>query len=1245
MITTQENLTFVASSTHNVLLTTMSSSRLKPLGLALLLLIPSVSCTQDTQENAEFKLAVGLYNDKMYDLAVEQLKRFIDAYPSSQQGVQARFYLGLVQMALKRYGDSRVTFQNFALSYPENPQAPDAWWNVAQSYVEMKNYPEAASAFERLKVFHPKSKRAPEALLQSAVYFRLAGAMDKVKTVLRTLTQEYPTSELVPEARLQLAQTYSDEGDLDHAKGELKRIIGRSTDASFKAKALLLTGEIYQRQENSEEAERAYREIIQSYARSSAFPEASCQLGVLEQEFGKYLESIADFKRVVADTSFSSEELKQRSLLGISRGYFELNDFSNTLLNLNELLNHTSNSSSHGLVERQSLSSALALEARLLSASAHEALKDYAAELDDYRTITLDTSRTIDKRIGYVGAAKVSRALKDFRGAISYLQGFLTLYPDDPDTPEALYFLGDAYSNVSEIGADKNAIANYQTILVRFPRSPLVDDALFSIGAVHEKAKEFEPARSSYRELLTRYPASPLVAQAKERIDWITTFQATPSSESLGKLAELLASLISGESKGESAFHLGKIYLNDLKDFNAAARMFTSAISNAVPEPDLAEAFYYRARAYQLLVQKNQAPSDTAVKAYEEFLRRYPSQQHSGDAAAQIALLRISQPEQADPMKVAEDFVLKYPTSTLGDIVVLAAADTMRARGRYERAALAYKQLLAWFPSSTLKEEALYSLGRSLQDSGKKDSAQIIFSSYIDKYPVGSHGAQVVSNQAEELLQAGKAQESVNLYQRLVDSYYYTPQAEDAKFEMCQALAGSGQLDSAIAGCQVLLRKQREDLFRHNDSLEVLRLLASLYQQKGSRPTAKKYYLACLQQDRTSERAAAVLFNLGQLNREDGNTETAISFFKQAVEINSDRKVREDLANLLFDTGDYSTANVQFTALAKSASSDNERRALESRVVIGLIRLGNLVEADERIQQFSKTYKEVDEELAEIQIEKGTYYFRKQEYPSALNTFEELTKEYDETKAVPTAEYWIGKIYEANGQNQKALEKYNDILKKYPRAEVLPKIYLALGNINYRTEKFEAAVRYYKMIVDSSSPPADILQSAMNNLIEAYETVGLFEAALQLTRTFIEKYPNDESVIDKRIDIGVLYEKLGYHDQSVMYLQNLLEDTDVDLEAEIRYYIGEAYFGKGDYDRAILEFLKVPYLVTKKGRVDWTPNAFYMSGQSYEKMGKYDQAISMYQQIVDRSGIDQTFKAAAQKEIDRVNTLVKKPAK
>ena len=42
-----------------------------------------------------------------------------------------------------------------------------------------------------------------------------------------------------------------------------------------------------------------------------------------------------------------------------------------------------------------------------------------------------------------------------------------------------------------------------------------------------------------------------------------------------------------------------------------------------------------------------------------------------------------------------------------------------------------------------------------------------------------------------------------------------------------------------------------------------------------------------------------------------------------------------------------------------------------------------------------------------------------------------------------------------------------------------------------------------------------------------------------------------------------------------------------------------------------------------------------------EETKKYDQAINMYQQIIDRPGIDPIFKAGAQKEIERVKSILR----
>ncbi|MBI3786856.1 MAG: tetratricopeptide repeat protein, partial [Ignavibacteriales bacterium] len=146
----------------------------------------------------------------------------------------------------------------------------------------------------------------------------------------------------------------------------------------------------------------------------------------------------------------------------------------------------------------------------------------------------------------------------------------------------------------------------------------------------------------------------------------------------------------------------------------------------------------------------------------------------------------------------------------------------------------------------------------------------------------------------------------------------------------------------------------------------------------------------------------------------------------------------------------------------------------------------------------------------------------------------------------------------------------------------------------------------------------ELVQFAMNNLILAYKELNLNDAALELTRKYIERFPDDSELISKRIEIGVLYQKLGYYDQAVLHLQGLLKNTGTYTEAEIRYYIGETLFYKGDYQQAILEFLKVPYLVTKRTKVNWIATSYYRAGQSYEKMSKFDQAIAMYKQIIER---------------------------
>jgi tetratricopeptide (TPR) repeat protein len=314
---------------------------------------------------------------------------------------------------------------------------------------------------------------------------------------------------------------------------------------------------------------------------------------------------------------------------------------------------------------------------------------------------------------------------------------------------------------------------------------------------------------------------------------------------------------------------------------------------------------------------------------------------------------------------------------------------------------------------------------------------------------------------------------------------------------------------------------------------------------------------------------------------------------------------------------------------------------LQSRIIVSYFRLDNIREADRRANAFVKSFPKADRYAAEFEYERGRYHLRREELELAIKRFENVLTRYATSAIVPETIYWMARAYELHMQPQRAVALYDSILQKFAADEIVPRTRLSLGNVYYNLEQWDAAARLYKAILDNEARSPDLVQYAMSNLIMAYKEMTLFDAALDLTRKYIERFPEDPELINKRVDIGVLFQKLGYHDQSIFHLQSLLEGAEADLEAECRYYIGEAYFYKGDYQQAILEFLKVPYLVTRRTKVDWTATSYYMAGQSYEKMSKFDQAISMYKQIIDRSGIDQQFKIAAQKEIDRVNLLVR----
>jgi TolA-binding protein len=1195
--------------------------------LILIVVFSAALPAQNTKENADLKLAMNLYNDKMYDLALEQFKQFIANNPKSALASDARFYLGLTQRATGKFDDARSTFQNFALTYADNPKAPEAFWNVGELFADEKKFADAASAFERIKVFYPKSSFAPKGLVKAAEYFERANDEENAVKVLQSLFSDYPSDELVPSGHLRLGMLYLKQNNFTSAKAELSAASEAGLSKELKASVLVQLGKLAEQTGNPLEAEKLYRSVFDDKASPAiAVAESRIALAALLSTAGRSSEAAEQLKKVTIDSTKVPAAQRSQILFSLARAY-ELQRENKRAADLWERYLATPS---------QATDSTYAL---LHAGNAYASLKDAKRALARYAAAAERASSVSDKKEALIRSAATAAQQGDNALAADQYQKFAALAPDDDDAPEALFRAATLLR--SSLHDPMRASAVYKRLIASYPRTPLIDEAIFSLGRSLEEQDKPEQAIELYDEIVRQYPSSDFATQAKERREALRQVSAMDKNETLKLLAGILGDMISDKPKADLALRLGDLYFDRLKDYTLAEAQYAKAEALASDDSGKEAASYKRILSMLKNSEADSTKRDDARTAAGEYLKRPHNKKYFEDASFDLFTLQARNATNDALISSARQLIGEHPYSPRLSEVRLRLARALEARGSIQESIDGYKTILELHPSSAEAEEASARLGIQLAHLGRSDSALSVMNGYLKAYPKGRWNADVLREKALALIAAQKTGDAIAVFEKLRDDYFYTRAAALSEADLARAYRRTGSFNKALALYKTEERKLSSPMASDDARRATLMLnLARTYDESGDIVPASAAYASFVREYPSHDSASAVLYRLALIEQENGRPESAIHYLEKSVATMRTADNTQKLADLLFENAQYPKALSEYEQMLSLAEAPDVHRAAERRVITSMFRIGQLKEAENKVDAYGKAYDNDEDADAEFAFERAMVEFRSERYQQALSMLRKVADKYENTSFIDKSIFWIGKTYEATNEPDSALSNYLLVMHSFPNSAMLPKTYLALGNIYFFREQYDDAIKYYRMIVDKPATAPDLMPYAMNNIIEAYKEVGQNEIALDLTRKFIERYPMHESIQNKKIDLGVLYQKLGYYDRAIVQLQAMLETTDKDLESEIRYYLGETYFYKADYQQAILEFLKVPYLVNKRTKIDWTPNSYYMAGQSYEKMGKYDQALNMYQQIVDKPGIDATFKTAAQKEIARVKGAV-----
>ena len=847
-----------------------------PIVLTILAFIVPISA-QDSKENADFKLAVNLYNDKLYDLALEQFHAFINLYPNTAQGVEARFYLGLTQSRLGKHDDARFTFQNFALAYTDNIKAPEAWMNVAEEYVAMGNIREAAMAFERVKTFHPKSKFAPSALLKAAEYYEKLDDGENAHRVLRTLTQEYTTGEVLP-ARIKLAEMFLACGQLEQARQESKRVADATKDTPMKARALLLMGQSLLAFGKPSEAEEPLNDIIKNYSSTPSYYSALYTIGMLKNSSGNTEDAMTSWRSLAEDSIKAPAQLRQDAYMEMGEANNRVREWKRALV----LFEHASDIK--GTRHSEALYKAGVAAER--AGDLTKAAKYYSNALSD--SIGFENSRAL-----IIGAYKAAKITKNYTEAIRLVVLYQTKFSADALLPKLLS--EGATIALNNWGSPEKAVEFCSILIGGSENNRYIDEAFYTMGLAKRKIGDIEGAISTFELLQKRYPSSEFVMEAQKQIRLINAFDQRDKSNSIQKLALLVGDVIAQKSQGNLSYRLAEIYFHDLKDYQLAAEQYARALSVDLEDELRPRAWFNQAQSYELLALKEGEKKEKgitylnkAIALYDSLTVRYPSQELSDQATISAFTLRIKLAEKSEDLrKLGTEFLSKSSNPRGKDVALLALGNSYLLVKNYEDAILTYKLLLEKYSDRETAPTALFQLGMALDGMMEKDSAVKVLEQFVLKNPNHLNSAAAAAYLAKSAADSGQLSKAISYIDLIEKRYFYSPFNSSLERKRADAYYRISDYTNAVSWYQRALEKLRTDFFNVAVDTEVERLiiyrLGECYEQLGNSNKAKKWYADYITRDQSSERAGKAYYALAKMAKADNIIDLATKYLQDNV--------------------------------------------------------------------------------------------------------------------------------------------------------------------------------------------------------------------------------------------------------------------------------------------------------------------------------------------------------------------------
>jgi len=1183
--------------------------------------------SQSKSESDDFSYALKLYEEKFYDLSAQQFIKFANNHPNSSKLDEAGYYGGMSLYNLGEYNDARIEFQSVAVSFPKSKRAPESWFMSGESYEKLGNFDEAAKSYETVKTLYPSSPKAPNGALKAGKIYIKINAFEQADQLFSLVQDRFVESEAYYPSLIAHGELFLKSGKITKARDKLTKILQSDAGYDLKAQTNYLLGELSEQQGYISDAVNYYTTVRKTYSKSEKYIDASSRLAKMKIQGGAFNEAVQILNDGLNRNPVQQIQNEMNELLGDA--HFMNNKFAlaqkvyeKSIINSNDLDKN-----------RRKLKDALSWYKQNNLTNAIKILESQIAELPD--TLDLFLFISIDKYIDWLGENK------NYSKAINKLI-------DLKNTPHFSNQFRKKLVRMFELNQNWHGIVRELEPVIKSSQNNVeIDDYVFNIAKAYENIGEYEKSEYFYNKILLEFPSSTFKSETIKRIDYLNHFYLKNESLGVGELAILIGNLLGEESKSKLQFQLGKIYYHNLINYNGAIKQFEKSLALSENEDIKSDILYYIGKSYFSLAQlkgNSEIQSTHNLTKAKEYFSKALENINTSSMPDEVATalvecgILLDKPTTQKQINYYSALIKNYPQSNLKEEWHNNLAIIYYSNSNFASAKKEYDFLTNNYNSSKNYPVYLFYLAKIKQMDGQTilDDYRVI----AGDYPNSEFAAEALYKLAEVYFNNAQFKEAGLLYDKLISEFYYTEYSTLAKQNIVDTYLARKEYDKAISFYQNELSKipLNDEVLRNqvasDAKINAVFKIGKAYFNIGNWQEARNNLSTYLKLSNDNRFKSEAYLLLGDTYYNFNDIESAINSYEkvQIDDVSNYKNALYKKGNCLLELKKYDSAAVSFGKLIKV--DDNPE--IFSKYIISQLKSGQNSAANKSIKTFKNKHPKQYNYLAAFEFEKGEYLRINKNYNNAVKKFKSVKKNYKNSDYVDDAAYHEALTYITLNKQQEALDILSNFAKTYKKSDKRGAVFNTLGGIYFRSEKYESAILSFKSAIESPVNNA-LRKQILSNLIKTYTYVSFWDAALALSRDYINEYPDADDIIDKKITISQAYVNLNQFDRAVELLRQARLSADTEKEPEIQFYIGEAYLRAGQYENAIAEFVKIP-LLSRKTKLQWEASALYYSGQAYEKMGKINEAIRMYEEIVKRPGIDLILKKDAKKRIEQIKS-------